>query len=110
MSGNEILEAAHVFAKEIKETDVYRNYDYQKNKLKEQPELFQRVCEYRKKNYQIQNMEDEGSLLDRLEDFEKEYASFREIPLVEDFLSSELAFCRMMQEINMILTTDLDFE
>ena len=42
--------------------------------------------------------------------FEKEYEKFRENPIVDDFLKAELAFCRLMQEINMIITEELDFE
>lgn len=110
MSGNEIIEAAKVFAKEIKESDVYKDYDYQKEKIKKQPELFQKVCEFRQRNFELQNMEDHGDLYDKIEAFEREYETFRENPLVEEFLAAELAFCRMIQEINMILTTDLDFE
>ena len=35
---------------------------------------------------------------------------FREDPLVEEFLDAELAFCRMMQEIDVKLAEAMDFE
>ena len=45
-----------------------------------------------------------------MEAFEQEYMKFRENPLVEDFLRAELAFCRMMQEVNILITAEIDFE
>ena len=35
---------------------------------------------------------------------------FRENPLVDDFLRAELAFCRMMQEVYVLLADEVDFE
>ena len=35
---------------------------------------------------------------------------FRENPVVDDFLRAELAFCRMMQEMYVLLTAEIDFE
>ena len=49
-------------------------------------------------------------LLDKLDAFEREYEKFREDPLVEEFLDAELAFCRMMQEIDVKLAEAMDFE
>ena len=37
------------------------------------------------------------------------YASFRQNPLVDQFLSAELAFCRLIQYIENRLETELDF-
>ena len=42
--------------------------------------------------------------------FEQEYEKFRENPLVDDFLRAELAFCRMMQEVYVLLADEVDFE
>ena len=45
-----------------------------------------------------------------MEDLQREYESIRENPLVEDFLAAELAFCRMMQELNHKVADALNFE
>ena len=50
------------------------------------------------------------TMIDKLDDFEREYEKFREDPLVEEFLDAELAFCRMMQEIDVKLAEAMDFE
>lgn len=110
MSDSEIMEAAKKFAAIIRETDTYKEYLFQREKLKTQPELYDKANEYREKNFEIQNKWDGDELLDRMEAFEQEYAEILENPLVEDFLQAEVAFCRMMQDVNMLLTAEIDFE
>ena len=110
MSDIQIEEATKKFAAYIQETDTYKEYWYQREKIKKQPELYDKVNEYRQKNFDLQNESDSEDLFDRMEAFEQEYAKFRQNPMVEDFLRAELAFCRMMQDINVLLTSEIDFE
>ena len=49
-------------------------------------------------------------LFDKMDAFEREYEKFRENPIVDDFLKAELAFCRLMQELETFVTQELDFE
>lgn len=98
------------FIEEIRKSGIYREYDHQKEKLKRQPELFAMVAEYRQRNFALQTETPGEELLDRLDAFEREYEEFRANPLVDDFLRAELAFCRMMQEVNVLITAELDFE
>ncbi len=110
MSDKEILEAARKFADQIMASETYREYLYQREKIKKQPELYEKVNEFRQRNFDLQNETDEAELFDQLEAFEKEYEEFRENPFVDDFLGAELAFCRMMQDIYVLLTNEIDFE
>ena len=110
MSDSDIKEAAKKFAAVIQESDTYKEYYYQREKIKKQPELYDKVNEFRQKNFDLQNESDSEDLFDRMEAFEQEYAKFRENPLVDDFLGAELAFCRMMQEVDILLAAEIDFE
>lgn len=110
MSDKEIIEAARDFADKIMTSDTYREYLYQREKIKKQPELYAKVNEFRKRNFDLQNETDSEDMLDRMEAFEREYEKFRENPLVDDFLRAELAFCRMMQEVYVLLANEVDFE
>ena len=74
------------------------------------PALYDKVNEYRQRNFELQNETAEEDLFDRMEAFEREYEKFREDPLVDDFLNAELAFCRLMQEIDLLLAQAIDFE
>lgn len=110
MTKNEVMEAAKRLAGIIRETDVYQTYLYYREELKKQPELYAQVNEYRQKNFDLQNETNSEELFDKLEVFEWENRSLRENPAVDDFLRAELAFCRMMQEMNVLLTSEIDFE
>lgn len=94
----------------IKETEQYRDYQRQKEKVKRQPDLKKKIDEFRLLNYQVQNGTAENELFEKLEQMEQEYADFWAEPIVKDFLDAELAFCRMIQEINAKITDALDFE
>lgn len=110
MSDVRMEEATKKFAAYIQQSDTYKEYRNQREKLKKHPELYDKVNEFRQRNFDIQNESDSEDLFDKMEAFEREYAKFRENPMVEDFLRAELAFCRMMQDINVLLTAEIDFE
>lgn len=110
MSDSEMKEAIKQFADKIMESDTYKEYLYQRERIKKQPELYDKVNEFRQRNFELQNETDEAELFDRMELFEKEYEKFRENPLVDDFLRAELAFCRLMQEVDLLLAEAIDFE
>ncbi|MCI9662628.1 MAG: YlbF family regulator [Lachnospiraceae bacterium] len=92
------------FVQAIKESDVSRKYYEQRERLKDCPEQYKKVNEFRRRNFEIQNTSQQDEL------FEKEYEEFREDSMVDDFLRAELAFCRMMQEITLCITEMVDFE
>jgi len=94
---------------EILNTDEYHDYDEQRNKVKQFPELKAKIDEFRERRFLIQNSDD-GSSMEKMEEFEREYSDFRENPLVSDFLAAELAFCRMMQDVNLRITEAVHFE
>lgn len=105
-----VLEAMEHFIGEIRKSDIYNEYNFQKEKLKKQPILFDKVAEFRQRNFELQSSAQGDDLLEKLDAFEKEFEEFRANPLVDDFLRAELAFCRMMQEVNVRITAELDFE
>lgn len=94
----------------IKESATYKEYHTQLIRLKEHPDFYHQVNEFRQRNYELQNADQTENLFDRMEAFDKEYEAFRENPLVDDFLQAELAFCRMIQEINLKMMEEMDFE
>lgn len=110
MLDNRVEAAATKFVKSIKESDTYKAYYYQLERLKRNPELYEKVNEFRKRNYEIQNTSQVDELFDKMDAFEQEFEKFREDPVVDEFLRAELAFCRMMQEVNLYITEAVNFE
>ena len=87
------------YVKAIRDTAVYKKYCEQLERLKRNPEQYQKVNEFRRRNFEIQNTAQKDELFDKMDAFEQEFEKFREDPVVDEFLRAELAFCRMMQEV-----------
>lgn len=96
------------FMDAIKSSEEYQEYVRQKERVKRYPRLKSQLDEYRRRNFEMQTSKD--TAFDKIEEFENEYSDFRENTMVSDFLAAELAFCRMMQDINCRVTEAIDFE
>ena len=106
----EVQKALEQLAQAIKDSDIYREYRRQSEKVDNTGDMREKIDEYRGRNFELQNSVQTEDLLDKLDAFEREYEKFREDPLVEEFLDAELAFCRMMQEIDVKLAEAMDCE
>nr|MBQ8252235.1 YlbF family regulator [Lachnospiraceae bacterium] len=100
------------FIVKLKDTEVYREYEIQKNKIKELPELKQRVDDFRRRNYELQTRNYPDNIYDEMERFQRENEAFQSIPQVRDFLQAELALCRMIQKVtaSIVEAVSEDFE
>ncbi len=105
-----VQEALELLAQAVRDSEIYKEYRRQCDLVNQDGSLRERIDEYRIRNFELQNSAYAEDLLDKMEAFEREYEKFRENPLVEGFLDAELAFCRMMQEIEVKLTEAVDFE
>ena len=105
---NEVDTATEALVQAILTSDVYQEYQRCLAKVKELPELKAQIDEFRTRNYELQQSPYYAFV--KMEQFQREYQSFRENPLVSDFLAAELAFCRMVQEMESRITSQIDFE
>ncbi len=94
----------------IKESELYIEYRKQLERVKQYPELKAQIDEFRARNYELQMLSTSEDVFDKVAQFEMQYEEFRENPLVSDFLEAELAFCRMVQDVNIRLTSAMQFE
>ena len=107
-SDENVNQAVEQMVQAIRNTDAYLEYQKQLARVKEQSELKRQIDEFRTRNFELQTSKDTN--FDKLDQFTRENEAFRENPLVSDFLAAELAFCRMMQEIDVKLAEAMDFE
>lgn len=107
---NTIDNAINVLLDAIRQSEEYRAYRYQLEKINLQPELRSQIDAYRDENFALQNNTPDDQLLWQMEQFEEKYRKFRENPLVSDFLAAELAFVRMIQEVNLKIAEGIQFE
>lgn len=102
-------DALEALTVEIKKTEVYQQYKMQKMIIEQHPVLLEKINEFRRRNFEIQNSDSQEDMFDVMDRFEKEYEHFREDPLVNDFLEAELAYCRLMQDIQLKITEKVEF-
>lgn len=93
---------------DILESDIYKEYDAQRIRVNGMPELKEQINEFRRRNLELQTSP--NPTFEQIDSFERQYAAFRENPVVEDFLAAELEFCRLIQDINLRLTDAMHFE
>ncbi|MDR2888688.1 MAG: YlbF family regulator [Lachnospiraceae bacterium] len=94
----------------VKASSTYNEYVKHLYRIKGEQELYGKVNEYRRKNYILQTEEPAEGLMEKIDRLEEEYEPIIDNPLVRDFLRAELAFCRMMQEINRMIAREVDFQ
>ena len=72
-------------------SEEYREYLECFAKIKEQPELYERVGDYRKRNFELQNMDVNDNMFDEVMRFQMENSAIRKNALVNQFLKAELS-------------------
>lgn len=110
MMSIDIKEETHLFAELLRKTDIYHEYTEARNAIKQDPELYRKVNEFRQRNFDLQHNTREEDLMDAADAFERENEEFRANPLVDRFLGAELALCRMLQEVSLQVIEEMDFE
>ncbi len=83
----------------VRESQEYRTYLRYENILASQPELMQRVDEFRAENYELNNRADDIDLFEAVDHFESKYRDLRRIPEVNAFLEAELSLCKRIQKV-----------
>lgn len=107
---NDTLEISKQLNKCIKDSDVYKNYRYCKDKLRQKPEKLSRFMEFRKKNYEIQTNEMLDNPYDEVNNLFMEYDSIVHDTIVNDFIRSEQKLVKMMKLMYENIADDLDFD
>lgn len=108
MSG--LTKETDAFIEAIKNSEEYLEYHKRLDEIKKDEELWKQVVDYRRKRYNLQNMANEDELFDKSETFERDFASLKDIPGVSEYLDSEIAVCRLVQEVCMKISEAIDFE
>lgn len=95
----ELENELQTFIQQMKGTKVFRDYEEQKNKIAQYPDLKRQLDEFRDRNYELQTNGNPATLFDDVDRFQREFEEFRSNPMVNDFLAAELGLCRMVQRI-----------
>ncbi len=93
----------------ILDSEEYRNFDLYRRILKDVPELYEKVNEFRSKNFMLQLS---GEIQDKAkaEELVQQYQELFNNSLVTPFLNAELVLCKMLQDVNVMLIDEIDLD
>lgn len=100
--------AAESLVSAIRQSEVYQTYLLAKEEIMQMPVLKAQMDEFRKRNYELQNLT--VNVLEETEKLQQEFASMLDNAMVRRYLNAENAFCRLIQQVNWQLIEELDFE
>jgi len=95
---------------EIKQSEEYNQYHRLITILSNDSELYAKVNTFRKKNFILQNKENEQDDLMKIDQLEKEYFSILSMTCVKEFLLAEQRLCRLISRISGIICKAADFD
>lgn len=98
-SMDKIQTCLHALIDAIQEGEAYQHYMACEEKLKQQPELREKIDEFRTAVYHLNNDDSADDIFEKIDQFENKYQEFRRNPLVNEFLEAEVDVCRMLQRI-----------
>lgn len=107
---SELDRITEAYVKEVRKSKTYQKYKERLNALKKDEELYKKVEEYRTKRYEMQKNTPAHELYDKADYLEREYAYLYDNQLSARFLESEVALCRMIQDICFKIAQSIDFD
>ena len=99
-----------VFTEALKNSREYLEYRESAKEVENNPELKQKLSDYRLMNYNLQQEIDPGVVEQETEELERIYEELERNPVASRFLDAEMTFCRMMQDITLAIYASLDIE
>ncbi|TGY91492.1 YlbF family regulator [Petralouisia muris] len=93
----------------VKESAEYKEYQRMRELIHSEPEKERAIHEFRRRNFELHRRRD-VDLYSEMDRLEKEFAPLRAEPYVNEYLSAELAVCRMVQRINFRLMEEIEFD
>ncbi|MCR5486032.1 MAG: YlbF family regulator [Lachnospiraceae bacterium] len=110
MTDEKVL-AAHVdeFIRLIKDTRKYQDYVHMCEVLAAEPEISEKVREFRRENYFLQHAPENEDIYDRVAELRLRNEELLSRPEVYDYLMAEWEFFRLVQELFDRIMERMDF-
>lgn len=105
-----VYDKAHALAKSIKQSEEYLNFKKAKEKLEKDPNNFEMLKNFRRKQWEVQLSEVAGEEVetDKKQYLEKTYQLLSLNPSTNEFLNAEFRLARMVNDIQRILAEALE--
>lgn len=93
----------------VKDSPEYKEYQRMRELVHQEPEKERAIHEFRRRNFELHKCRN-VDLYAEMNRLEGEFAPLRAQPYVNEYLSAELAVCRMVQRINYRLMMEIEFD
>jgi cell fate (sporulation/competence/biofilm development) regulator YlbF (YheA/YmcA/DUF963 family) len=104
------IEMAESLNAQIRNSDEYKRYQETSRRLKQQPELYERFNEFRRRNYELQFSEGDADLYDEVVHLMKEYEPVLQESTVNEFRLAEQRLSVLMRNVYTVLSEDLELD
>ncbi len=104
------IEMAEALNAEIRNSEEYKRYLETSRRLKQQPELYERFNEFRRRNYDMQFSEGDSNLYDEVLNLVKEYEAMLQESVVNDFQLAEHRLNALLREVYSTLSDELELD
>ncbi len=106
---NEVISDSIRLNEKIKNTDEYKKYIDTKRALYDNIELYSKVKEFRRRNYELQNRQG-VNCFDEVNNLTNEFDELLHNSYVNGFLIAEQALCNLMQQVYNSISDGLEFD
>lgn len=106
---SQIEEKINALIYAVKDSSEYKEYQRVRELVHMEPEKEKAIHEFRRRNFELHRRRD-VDLYTETDRLENEFAPLRAEPYVNEYLSAELAVCRMVQRINYRLMEEIEFD
>ncbi len=103
-----VREAADRLMESIHESEVYRRYQEIAEKLKKEPQVFERILDLRARTIDVYHGSESGDFLERSDELIEDYDELLRHPYVNEFLETEEELVKMLQELHNELFLGVD--
>ncbi len=107
---NQIDACVNQLVDAIVHSEEYQQYLRIRERVKREPDKEQAIHEFRRRNFALRKDGEHEDLFEESDRLGQEFAQLRSEPLVNDYLASELAVCRLFQKINRTLMEEIVFD
>ena len=106
---DEILEKAAELRDLILGSDEYTKFQFYREHLMKEEDLYRKVNEFREKNFELQIRGDSANA-NLVEHLTQQYINILEKPVVNEYMQAELILCRKLQMMYRIITEKIELD
>lgn len=107
---NDVFRLSEELNKALLESREYQKYVSTSRAVKAEPELYQAMNNYRRRNRQIQMYASDETIFDETNQVLSEYDAILKNEVVAEFLAAEQKLVRMLQQVYVNLGSHLEFD